>query len=152
MRLLLAMLAGVLVGCGAAGGAAPCIVPLPADTNSAGPCVTESLTTASTSYKPGEPVVVTVNAVNTSAAPCAGASELACGGPALVIQDASEKVVFTHQPPARVCSMLIRLLQPGESMQTSVTLDVPNLAAGGYSVAAPAGLPYRLGRHYFRIC
>lgn len=152
MRFLMAALGSLIVACGAPGAAVPCIVPLPADSSAAGPCVTESLATNQTTYKPGEALAVTVTAVNTTPAPCAGARELACGGPALVIQDASDKVVFTHRPPAAVCSMMIRLLQPGESMQTRLTLDVPNLAPGGYSLAAAPGLPYQLGRHYFRVC
>ncbi|MDQ6692016.1 MAG: hypothetical protein M3Z13_04530, partial [Candidatus Dormibacteraeota bacterium] len=120
-------------------------------TTATGRCLTMSLQTDRDSYSPGQKLSVTVTGTNNTSAACGGARELVCGGPALAIRDASGTAVFTRQPPVRVCPMLIRLLQPGETQQMTVAIELPALAPGIYSLVAAPGAE-ALGSHYFRIC
>ena len=79
-----------------------------------------------------------------------GPSNLVCGGPSLTVTDAGGHAVWTRKPPVVACPLLIRLLQPGESMSANVDWQSPNVATGAYSVQAAGGPD--LGRSYFTVC
>jgi hypothetical protein len=95
-------------------------------------------------------ITFTVTATNVSTQACGGPSNLVCGGPALTVTDATGRAVWTRKPPLVACPMLIRLLQPGESMSAKVEWQSPGLATGAYSVQSASGPD--LGRSYFLVC
>jgi hypothetical protein len=95
-------------------------------------------------------ITFTVTATNVSTQGCGGPSNLVCGGPALSVTDATGRAVWTRKPPLVACPLLIRLLQPGESMSTKVSWQPAGLASGAYSVQAASGPD--LGRSYFLVC
>jgi len=150
MRILVAFAALFLAGCGSASaGGCP---PLPAD-RAAAPsgCLRYSITPDARTYPvDAAGISFEVTATNVSTQPCAGPSILLCGGPGLSVFAADGKQVWARTPPIVACPMLIRLLQPGESMSAQVAWTAPRLAVGAYSVVGGAGPD--LGRSYFLVC
>jgi hypothetical protein len=149
MRLALVAAALWLTACGSA--AAGCPSSLPADqAASATGCLRLAVIPDSRRYSTGvDKITFTVSATNLSAQPCAGSSELVCGGPALNVADASGKVVWNRHRPAVPCPLLIRLLQPGETMTAKVDWPSPGLSRDEYSVT---GAQEDFGRAYFSVC
>ncbi len=151
MKLLIATGVLLLAACGSTGAGLPC-PPLPADRAAmTSGCLGYSIAPDARSYPAGvSRITFTVTATNVSTQACAGPSNLVCGGPALTVIDAAGHAVWTRKPPIVACPMLIRLLQPGESMSAKVEWQAPNLATGAYSVQAATGPD--LGRSYFLVC
>jgi hypothetical protein len=151
MRILVALAASLLAACGSASAGGGCPA-LPAD-RAATPtgCLGYSITPDARSYPPGvSRITFTVTATNVSTQGCGGPSNLVCGGPSLTVVDATGQAVWTRKPPVIACPLLIRLLQPGESMSAKVDWQSPNVATGAYSVQAASGPD--LGRSYFLVC
>jgi hypothetical protein len=152
MRLLLATLCVLsLAACGTSGGAGSCPA-LPAD-RAATPsgCLRFSIVPDARSYAVGvSAITFKVLATNVSTQACAGPSILLCGGPALNVVAADGRKVWTRTPPMVACPMLVRLLQPGESMSTLVQWQPSGLEMGAYSVEGAGGPD--LGRSYFLVC
>jgi hypothetical protein len=152
MRILLTAGFIFLAACGSTGGAGLSCPPLPTDVaaRTTG-CLGYSIAPDARSYPPGvSKITFTVSATNVSTQDCGGPSNLVCGGPALTVTDAAGHAVWTRRPPVVACPLLIRLLQPGESMSAKVDWQVPSLATGAYSVQAAGGPD--LGRSYFLVC
>jgi len=152
MKLLIAAGILFLTACGSTGGAGLPCPPLPADkaatTNG---CLGYSIAPDARSYPAGmSRITFTVTATNVSPQACGGPSNLVCGGPSLTVLDAAGHSVWTRTPPQVACPLLIRLLQPGESMSAKVDWQAPSLATGAYSVQSASGPD--LGRSYFLVC
>jgi hypothetical protein len=158
MRLAIAAAALLLAACGSAAGGCP--ASLPADVAaSPGNCLQMAVVPGARAYAPGmDKITFTVTAMNISSQPCAGSSELVCGGPSLSVQDSGGKVVWNRQRPQVPCPLLIRLLEPGESMSTQVEWTSPGIGVGLYSVTGGvaskvvAGTATDFGRSYFSVC
>jgi hypothetical protein len=152
MRILVALAAVLLAACGSAGGAGLSCPPLPGDVAArTSGCLGYSIAPDARSYSPGvSQITFTVTATNVSTQACGGPSNLVCGGPSLTVTDATGRAVWTRKPPLVACPMLIRLLQPGESMSAKVDWQAPSLATGAYSVQSASGPD--LGRSYFLVC
>jgi len=151
VKLLIAACVLFLTACGSTGTGMGC-PPLPKD-QAAKPagCLGYSIASDARSYSTQvSRITFTVTATNVSAQSCAGPFNLVCGGPSLRVTDATGRTVWTRTPPAVACPLLVRLLQPGESMSTRVDWQPPSLAAGAYSVQAASGPD--LGRSYFLVC
>ncbi len=152
MRLLIAAGIVFLTACGSAGSAGQPCPPRSAD-RAAAPtgCLAYSIAPDARSYPTGvSRISFTVTATNVSTQSCGGPSSLLCGGPSLTVVDAAGHAVWTRKPPVVACPMLIRLLQPGESMSAKVDWQAPNLSTGAYSVLSATGPD--LGRSYFLVC
>jgi hypothetical protein len=152
MKLLIAAGILFLTACGSAGSAGQPCPPLPADRTAAPTgCLSYSISPDARNYPTGvSRISFTVTATNVSTQGCAGPSNLVCGGPSLSVVDAAGHAVWIRKPPVVACPMLIRLLQPGESMSAKVDWQAPNLATGAYSVQSATGPD--LGRSYFLVC
>ena len=152
MRLLPALVALLLAACGATTGVPVCSGPLPADrAGVTSGCLGYKILPDAQTYPQGAGAITfRVTATNVSTQPCGGPSNLSCGGPSLSVSAANGRQVWARTPPIVACPMLIRLLQPGESMSTQVIWKSPNLALGVYWVEATAGPD--LGRSYFLVC
>lgn len=152
MRLLLATLCVLsLAACGTSGGAGSCPA-LPADRGGTpSGCLRFSIVPNARNYQVGvSEITFKVSATNVSTQACAGPSSLLCGGPALNVVTADGRLVWSRTPPMVACPMLVRLLQPGESMSTLVQWQPSGLARGAYSIEAAGGPD--LGRSYFLVC
>jgi hypothetical protein len=148
---LLAASALFLMACGAAGGG-PCAAALPPDqvAGTAG-CLRLAIAPDSRTYSPGMATIdFTLTATNVSAQPCAGSGQLLCGGPELNVRNLAGGVVWHRTRPAIPCPMLIRLLQPGQTMTSKLQWQSPNLSPGVYTVTGSGGVD--LGRAYFSVC
>jgi hypothetical protein len=152
MRLLIAAGILFLTACGSTGGAGLPCPPLPADrAATTSGCLGYSIAPDARSYPAGvSQITFTVSATNVSPQACGGPSNLVCGGPALTVLDATGRAIWTRKPPVVACPLLIRLLQPGESMSARIDWQAPNVATGAYSVQAAGGPD--LGRSYFLVC
>jgi hypothetical protein len=152
MKLLIVAGVLLLTACGSTGGAGLPCPPLPADrAATTSGCLGFAITPDARSYPARvSQITFTVTATNVSTQGCGGASNLVCGGPALTVTDAAGNAVWTRKPPVVACPLLIRLLEPGESMSAKVDWQSPNLATGAYSVQAASGPD--LGRSYFLVC
>ena len=159
MRFTLVLGLLLLTACGSAA-AGGCPSSLPADQKGAPTgCLQYSVSADSRTYAAGTAsIAFTATATNVSSQPCGGSSELVCGGPGLQVLDANGKRVWTHARPVVACPLLLRLLQPGESMSTRIEWQSPQLPAGLYSVTgfddhhALAGTVPDFGRSYFGVC
>ena len=152
MKALIAAWVVLLAACGSTGTWVAGCPPLPPD-RAATPagCLRYSITPNARNYPTQvSKITFTVTATNASAQSCAGPFNLVCGGPALQVTDAAGATVWTRKPPLVACPMLIRLLQPGETLSAQVDWQPQNLATGAYSVAAASGPD--LGRSYFLVC
>jgi hypothetical protein len=152
VKLLVAAAVVFLTACGSTAGGAGSCPPLPAD-RAATPsgCLGFSIATDARNYPVGvSTITFKVTATNVSAKACAGPSTLLCGGPALDVFAADGRKVWTRTPPMVACPMLVRLLQPGESMSASFNWTSPGLGLGAYSVEGSRGPD--LGRSYFLVC
>jgi hypothetical protein len=152
VKLLIAGCVVLMVACGSTSGGGDSCPALPAD-RAATPsgCLGFSVAPNARNYQVGvSAITFKVSATNVSAQSCAGPSNLLCGGPALNVVAADGRKVWTRTPPMVACPMLVRLLQPGESMSTLIQWQPGSLPLGAYSVEGAGGAD--LGRSYFLVC
>lgn len=144
------MAAGLwLSACGSVAGGCPSSLPTDQAASPTG-CLRLSVVPDSRRYPAGvSKITFDLTATNVSARPCGGSSELVCGGPALNVSDATGKLVWSRRRPALPCPLLIRLLQPGETMTAKVDWTAPGIGPGAYSVT---GANDDFGRAYFGVC